>query len=220
MSKKLFFFLWLLCIAGSLSVIPYMMYAGMVPPTLFNSGMILVAGFYGLICWFSYKLVPKTDLKPFQKSNFIVPGIGFGILIGLGLYLCERVFFHHSTLSNVEPPPFWTGALASLYGAVNEEVLLRLFFFTLLYFLFRKISDRRTIVLWGTNLFVATLFGALHLPAADKLIPLTAYEVSRILILNGAAGLVFGWIYWSRGLWCAMVAHFVADLMIHGFLVL
>jgi membrane protease YdiL (CAAX protease family) len=34
-------------------------------------------------------------------------------------------------------------------------------------------------------------------------------------VLNSLAGLVFGWLYWRRGLKAAMVAHFSADLVLH-----
>jgi membrane protease YdiL (CAAX protease family) len=69
-----------------------------------------------------------------------------------------------------------------------------------------------------TNIIVALIFGLGHLPAAFKLIEPSFYEISRILLLNGIPGVVFGWLYWSRGLRAAMTAHFVADLMIHVFL--
>lgn len=31
---------------------------------------------------------------------------------------------------------------------------------------------------------------------------------------NGAPGVVFGWLYWRRGLYSAMLAHFGLDLVI------
>jgi membrane protease YdiL (CAAX protease family) len=32
---------------------------------------------------------------------------------------------------------------------------------------------------------------------------------------NGLAGVVFGWLYWRRGLLAAMVAHLTFDLVLH-----
>ncbi len=112
-------------------------------------------------------------------------------------------------------PPRWVGVLASLYGGVNEEVLLRLFLFTLIYFLAAKGVKNRIFNLWCVNLIVALFFGALHLPFSFKMGSLTGFEIFRILFLNGIGSLVFGWLYWTRGLWAAMIAHFAADLMIH-----
>ena len=73
--------------------------------------------------------------------------------------------------------------------------------------------------IWTANIFVAIIFGLGHLPAALKLTNPSAFEIFRVLFLNGIAGIVFGWLYWSRGLWTAMLAHFVTDLMIHVFLI-
>ena len=119
--------------------------------------------------------------------------------------------------------PPWAGALASIYGAANEEVLMRLFFLTLVYFIFTKLrrvgDSKRLICLWTANVIVAIVFGIGHLPLVLKLASPSAIGISRVLLLNSIAGMVFGWLYWSRGLWAAMLAHFVADLMIHVVLI-
>jgi membrane protease YdiL (CAAX protease family) len=38
--------------------------------------------------------------------------------------------------------------------------------------------------------------------------------VTRALLLNGIAGLAFGWLYWKRGLEMAMIAHFTGDFIL------
>lgn len=229
--KKPFFFLWILCILGSWSVLPTLFHLGILPSTasvwkVFFFSTVQSALFFGLICWLSYLLVPKTDLTPFAAKKplkrIVYPGVISGILVGLILYSLEKTIFSKSLLAGMHPPA-WSGILASLYGGVNEEVLMRLFLFTLIYFLFRKIfkfSDQNRIgFLWATNGIVAIAFGVGHLPALFKLITPTSFEISRVLVLNAIPGLVFGWLYWSRGLWAAMAAHFTTDLMIHAFLI-
>ena len=67
----------------------------------------------------------------------------------------------------------------------------------------------------GIILGAALLFGAGHLPAAAQVWPLDAIVVARVLLLNALAGVVFGWLYWKRGLEVAMLAHFSADLVLH-----
>ena len=130
--------------------------------------------------------------------------------------------YKSSPLSGAHPPA-WTGFLASLYGGINEEVLLRLFWFTLIYFIFRKVfkfkTQNRTAFLWVTNVIVAVTFGLGHLPAAFKLVEPSSFEWFRILLMNGIPGIVLGWLYWSRGLWAAMLAHFVTDLFVHGLII-
>lgn len=230
-NKKILLFLWLLCIVGSLSVLPYVQYLGILPSSFSVLSVILLifaqsSLFFGLICWLSYKILPKTDLNPFRNKNLlrqiVYPAVISGVLVGLAIFLFDKSLFQSSLLSGVHPP-FWAGALASIYGGINEEVLLRLFLFTLFYFLINKLGkvnpNKRMYVLWAANILVALLFGAGHLPAAFKFAPPSVFESVRVLFLNGIAGVVFGWLYWSRGIWAAMAAHFVTDLMIHVFLI-
>jgi hypothetical protein len=109
------------------------------------------------------------------------------------------------------------GFLASFYGGIAEEIQLRLFFVTLLAWGLSRFSARR-LAGWQLALAVvlaAIAFGAGHLPAAAHLWPLDTVVVARTLLLNGVAGLVFGWFYVRHGLESAMVSHFAADLVLH-----
>lgn len=226
--KRTFILLWILCLVGSWAIIPYIYQLGIIPASTSVMNLFLITTIqssllYGIICFVSYKILPKTDLHPFNTENLfkdiISPGVVFGGIVGSILLLFELTIFRDLTLSGAIHPPLWTGALASIYGAINEEVLLRLFLFTSIYYtlskVFKRIGTNRLVILWSANVIVALMFGLGHLPTAFKLATPSGLEISRILILNGIAGVVFGWLYWSKGLWTAMVAHFIADLMIH-----
>jgi len=229
--KSTFLWLWLFCILGSLSLFPYLQHLDALSPDvsllkLFFVGAIQAAIVFGVICWLSYKILPMTDLHPFIFKNFwsqiVYPALIYGLLVGFSIYFFDKWLFHSSLISG-KHPPLWTGLLASLYGGVNEEVLCRLFLFTTIYFLCGKVVDlkndnKKICILWTTNILVALIFGIGHLPAAFKLVSPTVFEIFRILLLNGIAGLTFGWLYWTRGLWTAIGAHCVADLVIHVFL--
>ena len=109
------------------------------------------------------------------------------------------------------------GFLASFYGGIAEEIQLRLFFVTLLAWGLSRFSAGR-VAGWQLALAVvlaAIAFGAGHLPAAAQLWPLDTVVVARTLLLNGIAGLVFGWFYVRHGLESAMLSHFCADLVLH-----
>jgi membrane protease YdiL (CAAX protease family) len=231
-NKWIYIALWIACIVGSLSVLPYAFELGLSNAAVSFSLVILAtviqaAILFGGACWLSYFLVPRTDLSPFATKGFlkriVYPGVIGGVAVGLVLLGLSKLFFAGSVFAGAHPTA-WKGFLASIYGGVNEEVLLRLFFFTLLYFLFRKVfpvaKRKRLLFLWITNLIIAVLFGAAHLPAAFKLASINSFEVTRILLLNGVASCVFGWLYFSRGLFAAMAAHFVTDWMIHVFFTL
>ena len=112
------------------------------------------------------------------------------------------------------------GFLASFCGGIDEELMLRFGFLTLLAWLIVKVTripvGRTTAaVFWAANILAALAFGAGHLPATRALVPLTSIVVLRALSLNGYMGIILGYLYWKRGLECAMVAHFCADIVVH-----
>jgi hypothetical protein len=226
-NRKILFILWGACIIGAWSTFPWLFYLSLVPTSvsvlqLFFLGTLQAALFFGLICWLGARILPKTDLQPFRLEHpfrrVIYPAGISGMMVGLTVFLADNTLFNSTLLSGVHPP-FWASALASIYGAVNEEILMRLFLLTLLYLATKKLCNTRLTALWIANFLVAIVFGLSHLPAAFKIASPSALEIVRVLVLNGIAGLVFGWLYWSRGLWSAMCAHFMADLMIHVALV-
>jgi membrane protease YdiL (CAAX protease family) len=72
------------------------------------------------------------------------------------------------------------------------------------------------VVFWIAIVVAAVLFGVGHLPATASVWPLTTIVVVRAIALNGLAGLAFGFFYWRWGLEHAMLAHFCADIALHG----
>lgn len=117
-------------------------------------------------------------------------------------------------------PAAWKGFLASFYGGIAEEILLRLLVMSFFAWLGRFISKTSegkpaSAVFWVANIFAAVLFGLGHLPATAMFLPLTPLVVTRAILLNGIGGVIFGWLYWKRGLEAAMIAHFSADIVLH-----
>lgn len=99
---------------------------------------------------------------------------------------------------------------AVIYGGVIEEVMLRLFFMSLLAFLLEKLFRKEsgtTGLLIAANVIAAMLFAAAHLPATAMLMELTPMILFRCFLLNGGFGLVFGGLYRKYGLRYAMLAH-------------
>lgn len=64
-------------------------------------------------------------------------------------------------------------------------------------------------------IFAAIIFGLGHLPATAQIISLNAIVIMRAILLNGLGGIIFGWLYWKKGLESAMIAHFSADIVLH-----
>ena len=157
-------------------------------------------------------------------ADLLPLAVGAGLLVGALLVALElAVFLPHlpEKLRQMNPQtgPF-NGFLASFYGAFTEEILTRLFLFSgaaWLLGLFWQAPGGQPAAgaFWSANLLAALLFGLAHLPATAAVTPLTPLVVTRALVLNGFAGLVFGLVYWRFGLEAAMVAHFSADIVLH-----
>ncbi len=132
--------------------------------------------------------------------------------------LGERLF--SALTPTLRPSPFF-GLLASFEGGIVEELLLRFFLLSLFAWLGSFISHtpehRPTLaVLWTANILTALLFGLGHLPATQAAgLPLTTLVITRALVLNGLLGLTYGFLYWTRGLESAMLAHFSSDVILH-----
>ncbi len=68
--------------------------------------------------------------------------------------------------------------------------------------------------MWGAIIAAAILFGLGHLPITSSITAITPIVIARAIILNGIGGLVFGWLYWKKGLTYAMACHFTADIVL------
>jgi hypothetical protein len=156
--------------------------------------------------------------------NFLPATLSVGLAVALALYVLERYVFlphlpavFHDTKTRIS---FWKRALTPFYGGVDEEILLRLFVMSGLAWLIGLVwrSADGTVAmgaLWAANLLAALLFGLGHLPATARMTPLTPLVVTRGLVLNGFAGLAFGFLYIYYGLEAAMIAHFLLDIVMH-----
>jgi membrane protease YdiL (CAAX protease family) len=173
-----------------------------------------------------------TDqVRAILPVSIIVGIIAALLIIGLDLFIFQPALLRElgdsaNTLSlNNAQPAAWKGFLASFYGGIVEEVLLRLFLMSFLAWVGKFLSHTpegypTSAVLWIANILAALIFGLAHLPATAALLPLTPLVITRAVILNGLGGVAFGWLYWKRGLEAAMVAHFSADVVLHVLLAL
>ncbi|RDI62437.1 CPBP family glutamic-type intramembrane protease [Microvirga subterranea] len=100
-------------------------------------------------------------------------------------------------------------ATALLYGGITEELMIRFGLMTLLVWLgMRALRGRRPLwLVWTAIALAALAFAAGHLPALLSLGQPDTLLVLRTLALNAGLGLVYGWLYASRSLEHAMLAH-------------
>lgn len=164
----------------------------------------------------------------------LLPSIALGLAGGVFVIAADAVAFgpllaQEMTRLGIDipasqlMPPAWQGFLASFYGGIVEEILLRLGLMTLVAWMFKWFwhtslpNPRPTAgAVWTANIIAAVLFGLAHLPATFGLgLPPDVLVISRAIILNGVIGVIAGWLYWKHGIESAMVAHFSADLVLH-----
>lgn len=103
-----------------------------------------------------------------------------------------------------------------LVGGIVEEVMMRLFFMSLVAFIISKILKKKeipTIVFIIANIVAALLFAAGHLPSTATMTTLTPILIIRCFLFNGGIGLCFGYLYRKYGIGYAMIAHGGAHLI-------
>ena len=202
-------------------------------PLQVGQSMVLIGAATALGLWLGpkvglgapmlYGLLSGDREARVRLRALILPSAVLGVLAGVAIVLLDlwvfgpRLAVAGSDIGDLQPPA-WQGLLASFYGAIPEELLLRLGLMTLLVWVgaqLTRTSARRPVVVWTAIVITALLFGAGHLPTTATMLPLTPLVIARALVLNGIGGIVFGWLYWKRGLIAAMLAHFSADVVLH-----
>ena len=178
-----------------------------------SAGYGLVLGAAGI--WLGKRVGLWKDERCITKKPLLA-AIVISVVGGLALILPDLLIFgkyEQALLDMYAVKPTIPYLLAMVtYGAVIEEVMLRLFMMSLVAFVLhlvfeRKRKDVSTGVLVAANIVSALLFAAGHLPANDMMFGLSPVIVVRCFLLNGGFGLAFGWLYRRFGLRYAMIAH-------------
>lgn len=103
-----------------------------------------------------------------------------------------------------------------LVGGIIEEVMMRLFFMSLVVFIILKILKKKEIptkVYVIANIIAALLFAAGHLPSTATMTTLTPIIIIRCFLFNGCLGIAFGYLYRKYGIGYAMISHGLCHLI-------
>lgn len=237
--REQFAVLFLAGLVGVLAVMPYLFV--LVPPTgevslavIAVATVIQSGALVAVACLVGLYLGPKVGLgAPLLRARLdghaigeqlretlrlAVPlGIATAVVI-VGLDVAFGAVGVSIPADAVDQPALWKRALASLYGGITEELLVRFGLMTLFVWLSTLVAgeDGPTAgAVWVAIFLTAIAFGAAHLGTLASMTDPTPLLVVRTVLLNAIGGVVFGWLYWRRGIESAMVAHFTADLTVH-----
>ena len=198
---------------------------GMTTEMLALSGAVQYGILYGAILGaIGLVISKKVGLwKEFRfDKNAVVPTAIITIIAALCLFPGDKLIFGSfsswvNEVYKVSPglPKIIAGLLA---GGVIEEVMMRLFFMSLLVLIISKLfcKNEKEIsvrVLAAANIISALLFAAGHLPGTMAMTTLTPVLLFRCFLFNGGLGLCFGYLYRKYGIGYAMIAHGFAHLI-------
>ena len=150
-------------------------------------------------------------LRP-QLAPALPAGLAIALLL-VGFWSVVRVQHFAAPLLAFELPL----ATKLLYGGIVEELLLRWGLMSLFVWIAWRIGGAARPVpvwaLWSGLVASSLLFAVGHLPALYVLLPgPPQWFVGMALAANFIPGILFGWLYWWRGLEAAMMAHALAHL--------
>ena len=150
-----------------------------------------------------------------------------GLLIGAVLLLLDRLVFASAIEAasvagggGIAETTWWQGILASFYGGIVEEILLRLFTLNLIVWLLMLLLGRERrkpgqFEIWTAIIISSVVFALGHLATGSAVTEMSLLFGVRIILLNSIAGVTLGYLFVRRGLLTAMTAHFTADIVIH-----
>lgn len=167
------------------------------------------------------KALLKTEVPLISFGEQLKAGITFGIVAGLLITVIAAFFqsFLPAEFIALGSKMQITTAARLLYGGLTEELLMRYGFMTLVVWIVFKISKNLNNSTYYTGIFMSSLLFAVgHLPVVfNSVSDPSVMLISYIILGNATAGILFGWLYWKKGLEAAMIAHMMAHvIMIAG----
>ncbi len=236
---KIFFILLVASVGSTFAIIPYMftiqkdlisqipfpipvlMLIQGVQTTILYSILIFIGLLLAKKTGFSFPILERiTSKKPIrdQLRSIIPRSILIGLLVGFLIAGVDYLFIQFGVQipGSSVAAPLWQKFLASFYGGIAEEVMMRLFLMTLLAWIFSKVFHKSkkpsAIHIYPAIFITAIVFGLGHLPVTATFTEITPQIIFRGILLNGIGGVVYGWLFWKKGFESAVVAHYMTDI--------
>ncbi len=160
-----------------------------------------------------------------RVRSILLPGLIWGLVAGILITVLlpvSGIFWPELTENEAAIElgqiASWKGALVSVSAGVIEEIQFRFGLMTLLAWCGMKLMRRQTpgpTIICVANVLAVVPFGLIHLTnVAGMGVPITLGAVLMVVLLNGVAGVIFGILYWRRGIEAAILAHFATDIVL------
>jgi hypothetical protein len=156
--------------------------------------------------------------EPADFTGILKSGTLGGIIAGILVVLVVVIFkpFMASEYQQLTQALQPTLAARFLYGGITEEILLRFGLMTLIVWISSKVlKGTKPAAYWVGIVLAAVLFAIGHFPAVYGVIEEPGIVLlTYVLIGNTVGGLVFGWLYWKKGLESAFIAHIFVHVVL------
>lgn len=161
------------------------------------------------------KLVGLSD-QDFNWKEIVIYGIALGTLSGILIVVVSHFYklTYPAEFTLLNKDIHLHVATRLLYGGITEEILTRFGLMSLFVYLFSLVFKSSPNLKFWLGIFVSSILFALgHFPVVFQSVSNPGFAtIVYILIGNSIAGVLFGWLYWRKGLESAMIGHMVAHL--------
>ena len=151
-------------------------------------------------------------------SSILKYGIVGGLIAGILVSLVGLIFYPILPEEFIAFGERLQPSLAArfLYGGFTEEIIMRFGLITLIVWVLYKIVRKANAAIYWTGIMVAALLFAVgHFPIAFQAVDQpSALLLTYLLVGNTIGGIIFGWLYWKKGLESAFLAHIFAHVVI------
>lgn len=165
--------------------------------------------------------------RPPVRVGRLAAALGLGALVGavvLAVLVFVLVPLEPALAARLRPraeAPAWMPLALAVEASVLEELVFRLFLFTLVVWLAARAWRRGPVAVTPLQVGIANLvstlaFAGAHVPAWLAATQVSAALIAAVLLLNGVAGGFLGLVYWRWGMEAAIAAHFAGDLVVQG----
>jgi membrane protease YdiL (CAAX protease family) len=139
---------------------------------------------------------------------------GAGLAIPPVILLLDRLLFAGVSMERVRAfvaQPLAARLQIVALAGITEELVFRAVISTVVAWLAWLVLRRETASVWLGIAAGALAFGLAHVANLAQV----PHPYLREIVLNGIAGVVFGWLNWRRGLEWAVLAHLIADSVMY-----